>query len=584
MAKSKSRKGKKSHAERMAWWREAKFGMFIHWGIYAVPAGVWKGKDIPGIGEWIQKRAQIPVKEYEQLAKKFNPVKFDADEWAQLAKCAGMRYMVLTSKHHDGFALFKSDASPYNIVDATPYGKDVIAALAKACKKAGIRLCFYYSHKQDWHHPDASGNTLDFPDESKKNFARYMREKALPQVRELLTKYGPIGLIWYDTPQDMTRAQSKKFRDAVLECQPDCLVDGRVGNDLGDYSCRGDNEIPPTVVEGDWETPATLNDTWGFKKKDKNWKPTKELIHLLVDIVSKGGNYLLNVGPTAEGIIPKASVKRLEEVGQWLKVNGEAIYGTTASPYPFELKWVSLTTKPGKLYLHVKEWPGKKLVFYGLKNKVKKARLLADKRQKINVVQEHDEAADLDVLRLAVPAKAPDKFVSVIALDIEGKPEMDAVLMQQPDGKIDLESHYGTITGPAGNARPRQARFGVVENWRNKQSRITWDFKAAQPGEYEVLVLCQAPQKDGLQDVGPLKRGFKARVTVGRSSTVGPLDGHEYVINPKAPRWHTDVVSKIGSVTIPKAGMNRLTFRLEARPKEKHPSLKLRAVQLIPKG
>ena len=336
-------------------------------------------------------------------------MKFNAKEWVQLAKDAGMKYLTITSKHHDGFALFKSNASPYNVVDATPYGKDLIAQLAKACKNANIKLCLYYSQKQDWHHPNASGNTLDInPD--KQNFSQYMNEKGLPQVKEILTQYGPIGMIWYDTPQDITPAQTKKFIDAVYKHQPNCLVNGRAGHGLGDYQSMGDNLIPPARVDGDWETPATLNDTWGFKKNDHNWKPADGLIRRLVDIVSKGGNYLLNVGPTAEGIIPKPSVVRLKKVGDWLKINGDAIYGASASPHPYEFSWGAITSKGRKLYLNIWDWPQGTFTLYGLKNKVRNAYLLSDKnRTPLKKEQTHDSTIDLDVLTLKIPGKNQTK-------------------------------------------------------------------------------------------------------------------------------------------------------------------------------
>ena len=265
--------------------------MFIHWGIYAVPAGVWKGKKISGIGEWIMFRAKIPVVEYEKLAGSFNPVKFDAEAWVGLAKRAGMKYLVITSKHHDGFAMYDSPCSSYDIVDATPYGKDPIKALARACKKAGIRLCFYYSQDQDWNDPNASGNNWDF-DPTEKDFARYLREKVKPQVREILTQYGPIGLIWFDTPITLSLEQSRDLVRFVHRIQPDCIVSGRVGNGVGDYGCLGDNMIPNGRVEGYWETPATLNDTWAFKTHDHEWKSVKTLLGLLVELASKGVNYL----------------------------------------------------------------------------------------------------------------------------------------------------------------------------------------------------------------------------------------------------------------------------------------------------
>ncbi len=422
-------KGAKKSKDRLAWWREARFGMFIHWGLYALPAGTWKGKRIPGIGEWIMHRAQIPVAEYEQLARKFNPVKFNADAWVKVAKDAGMKYIVITSKHHDGFAMFHSRVSKYNIVDATPYRRDPMKALARACKKAGIRLCFYHSQDFDWHHPGGAGNEWDYQPIAdnragfRRRFAGYLRDKVRPQLREILTNYGPIGLIWFDCPAHVTRAQSMDLKNFVHKLQPKCLVNGRVGNNVGDYGSMGDNQIPAGRVEGDWETPATLNDTWGFKSYDHKWKSVGRLLYLLVDLASKGANYLLNVGPTAEGIIPKASVDRLKEIGKWMKVNGEAIYGTSPNPYPYELPWGRITQKSGKLYLLLFKWR-RKLVLPGLRNKVKAAYLLRGGK-KVQFSQTHDKAADHHAVELKLPARKPDKYISVVVLEIAGKTNVD---------------------------------------------------------------------------------------------------------------------------------------------------------------
>lgn len=358
--------------KRLEWFRHDKFGLFIHWGLYSIPAGYWKGQRSPGIGEWIQNRLRIPIPEYAQLAQWFNPVRFDADAWAQLAQDAGMKYVVITSKHHDGFALFKSAVSDFNVVDATPFKRDIIKELAEACAKRGLRFGVYYSQSQDWHEPGGAGNNWDFPGNAVKDkdgsYDHYLRTKAEPQLRELLTNYGPMCLIWFDTPQLMTGDRPKRLTDIVRSLQPATLIDGRLGA-VGDYQSTGDNVIPPKATDETFEVPATLNHTWGYRSDDHNWKSPGELIFKLVDIASKGGNYLLNVGPTAEGVIPQPSQDALREVGAWLKVNGEAIYGTGRSPfgeefgdYATNLKnragqpvflgfndW-RCTTKPGKLY------------------------------------------------------------------------------------------------------------------------------------------------------------------------------------------------------------------------------------------
>jgi alpha-L-fucosidase len=340
---------------RLDWFRDAHFGMFIHWGLYAIPAGEWQGQQIPGIGEWIMLRARIPVAEYERLADGFNPVEFDADAWASLAADAGAKYLVITAKHHDGFSMFKSDVSNYTIVAATPFKRDPMQELAAACQRHGVKFCFYYSQTQDWHHPGGDGNDWDY-DEAAKDFDGYVQNYVKPQVRELLTNYGPIGLIWFDTPKRMTPKQSRELVDFVHSIQPDCLVNGRIGNGLGDYAESGDNVIPTEQLQSDWEVPATINDTWGYKSYDHNWKSPADLVHKLVDCASKGGNYLLNVGPTASGVIPEPSIARMHAVGDWLRANGDAVYGTRPGPIQ-GLDWGRTTQRDATTFVHVFEWP-----------------------------------------------------------------------------------------------------------------------------------------------------------------------------------------------------------------------------------
>ncbi len=429
-------------ARRLEWFRHDKFGLFIHWGLYSIPAGYWKGQRSPGIGEWVQHRLRIPVAEYSQLAQWFNPIRFDADAWAQLAVDAGMKYVVITSKHHDGFALFKSAASDFNVVDATPFQRDIIKELAEACAKRGLRFGVYYSQSQDWHERGGTGNNWDFPENAVKDrdgsYDHYLRTKAEPQLRELLTNYGPLCLIWFDTPQLMTGDRPKRLTDLVRSLQPAALIDGRLGA-VGDYQSTGDNVIPPQATDETFEVPATLNHTWGYRTDDHNWKSPGELIFKLVDITSKGGNYLLNVGPTAEGIIPQPSQDALREVGAWLKVNGEAVYGTGRSPfgeefgdYATNLKnragqpvflgfndW-RCTTKPGKLYftLFKVERDGQLGAFTlpGFKNKITAVYALTDaKRTPLEVKTADDGRRYINASRYA-----NDAMGTVYVVEFEG--------------------------------------------------------------------------------------------------------------------------------------------------------------------
>lgn len=313
------------------WFKNAKFGMMIHWGLYSLLAGEYKGRRMDTIGEWAQSHFQIPNNEYHKLAKVFNPIYFDADEWVRLAQDAGMNYMVMTSKHHDGFAMYKSDADHFNICDATPFKRDVVAELAESCYKYGLKFGLYYSQELDWCEPDGGGyyakelncgymswcNNWDFPDLEKKDFSRCFEKKIKPQVKEILTKYGDLCLIWFDTPHVITEGQSRELYALVKKYQPNCLINSRIGNGMGDYSSAGDNEIPDDN-KGDmlFESPATLNDTWGYKAFDQNWKSAEKVIEIKNHLNDRGINYLLNVGPDYLGRIPAPSIDILKEVGR----------------------------------------------------------------------------------------------------------------------------------------------------------------------------------------------------------------------------------------------------------------------------
>jgi alpha-L-fucosidase len=408
-----------AHERRMSWWREAKFGLFIHWGIYSIPAGVWKGQEVrQGAAEWIMLRARIPIKEYGQLAAQFNPVKFNADEWVTLARDAGMKYMVITAKHHDGFAMFESKASKFNIMDATPFGRDPMKELATACGKQGIKFGFYYSQSAEWNHPGGLGNDWDYGQgRTDEQFEQFLNEKALPQVRELMSNYGPISLIWFDTPGRITRERADRFKKIIRELQPNCIINGRLFKpDGGDYIDVGDNTSAPGVLPCDWEIPAKMNGTWGYKSYANDWRSTAQLVFTLVDVVSKGGNCLLNVGPTAEGVIPEEAVKRLHEIGAWMKTNGESIYGTRPTPFGKELtdgEW-RCTTRPGKLYVHLFAWPKNgRFLLPSPAGRIANVYLLADATRKSLGVKPAAGAVEIQL-----PATMPDALDSVVVMEL----------------------------------------------------------------------------------------------------------------------------------------------------------------------
>jgi alpha-L-fucosidase len=414
-----TKESKESYEARMKWWHDARFGMFIHWGVYSVPAGKYNGEEIKGIGEWIMSTAKIPIPEYEKFGREFNPVKFDAAEWVRIAKDAGMKYIVITSKHHDGFAMFGSRVSKYNIVDFSPYGKDVLKMLADECAKQGITLCFYHSI-MDWHQPDANAE----------NWSKYRENYLKPQLKELLTGYGKPGVLWFDGEwvKEWTEEQGKDLYNYVRNLQPDIIINNRVGKGrqgmqgmskdtsfVGDFGTP-EQEILSTSSTMAWESCMTMNDTWGFKTSDTNWKSSEMLVKNLVDIVSKGGNFLLNVGPTSEGLIPAASVERLKEMGEWIKINSEAIYGVKQLRNYKEGESVRFTLSgDGKtINAFIMNWPGKQMNIKQIKptagSKIRMIGYDPDLKWKF------DEKKGLTV-ELPDEAKLPCKFVWVLKIE-----------------------------------------------------------------------------------------------------------------------------------------------------------------------
>ena len=552
-----------SAAERIQWFQQDKLGMFIHWGPYSALGGEWKGQHSPvGDGaEWIMQRFNIPVAEYRARAHEFNPVHFDADAWVALAKAAGMKYLVVTAKHHDGFAMYGSKVSQYNIVDWTPFHRDPLKELGEACKKAGIRFCVYYSHREDWDHPDGYGNNWDY-DRSKKNFVRYLEEKSKPQLRELLSNYGPLGLVWFDRGMD-TEEHAREFVDIVRRLQPRCLINGRVGNyglDLmGDYQDMNDNGMPAGGLQEYWETPQTLNLTWGYSRFDQQWKTPADVIHRMVEIVSKGGNYLLNIGPMGDGTIPAPSVATLRKVGAWVQANSESIYGTSASPLP-EQPWGRVTVKGDKLYLHVFGWPGDGILrLHGLKSQLRAAYALADPSRKLTLKSADENAV------ITLPAKPLNEFDTVIVLQLGGPPQVDPPIVQQgSDTPFELDYQPAVTSGKAVKRFNRDGKFHIAK-WTGPEDAITWHLLVSQAGTYDVRIRYSARKESN---------GARFAVTVGGQTLTGAVletgDGYLYK------------TFDLGAVKLAKAGA--YTVQIKPQAESGRNLMFFQKLDLIPQG
>ncbi len=569
---------REAHDARMAWWREARFGVFIHWGLYALPAGKWHARVAPSVGEWIQHTMPIPSHEYQELADEFNPTRYDADAWVRAIKGAGARYVVITSKHHDGFCMFSSEVTKYDIVDATPFGdptpRDPLRELADACQRHGVVLCFYYSI-WDWHNPDFRRDDSGL--DRVPMYMLYMKT----HLRELLTNYGPIGVLWFDgewTPE-WTEERGREVESFVRDLQPEIIINNRLGKarqgmsgrsaykGVGDFETP-EQEVPATGLPGvDWESCLTMNNTWGFRRDDHDWKSEKALLHTLVDIASKGGNLLLNVGPTAEGEIPAPSLERLAAMGRWMDVNAESIRGTSASPFR-ALRWGRVTTrtdaKGTTLFLHVFAWPkaegteaSSMILLPGLRTGATRASLLSDAGTTLETRQTPEG------LEVIIPASlaAPDPVVSVIRLELAGPPVVEEVAIAPTQDGLFLLGPLDATTAAHG-PKVEERGGGINPGGRtHKGAAAAWTIRVDKPGRFKVELLTSS-----------LRAGHRAVIEVQDQKLPATI--------PQSDSWDTYVVSSPGEITLTKPGNH--TLRIAADGPFEVGLMNLRQLRLIP--
>lgn len=498
----------KKDDEKIKWFKEARFGMFIHWGLYSATEGYWNGKETIGIGEWIQAREEIPGEEYEKFAEKLTCEKFNPAYWAELAKKAGMEYCVFTAKHHEGFAMFDTAYDDYSIVKRSPYGKDVVAPLMEAMRKEKIVPCLYYSQALDFHEKNAWGNTWDYSvPEQERDFDLYINGKCKEQLKELLTKYGKLGLLWMDVPKWLSDETAQELKNLIYEYQPECLVSGRItsSNQMGDFGCYGDNQIPAGYQEGCWETAATLNNTWGYKRDEHHYKSVKEILELLCDLMAKGTNLLLNIGPRPDGSLTEETIAILEEIGKWHDINGEAIHGTEASPFACDVSFGGISQKENVLYLYVYE-PQQSIDLYGLENTVCSVSVLGGEELSY---RQKDGLFTIDTRNVNY-----DSYVTVLKVALDGRPKVKENIRQQEKGKVILPAYMcEIIEGKRNLENPEnfnkadldaalQADInnmdkekniyidiaGIVKNWKSEEDFLSWEFYAEEAGEFAAYL------------------------------------------------------------------------------------------------
>lgn len=492
---------------RASVFRDGNYGLFIHWGLYSSLGGTWRGKTFYGVGEWIMnpKMAGIPVPEYQALARSFNPRRFDARAIARLAKDAGMKYVVITSKHHEGFAMFRSRHS-FNIVDASPFRRDPMRELAVACREEGLGFGFYYSHYQDWTAPGGGGGPDHHPDGRPATFAEYFREKCYPQVEEICTQYGPLDIIWFDTPGPMPKENVVALHDLVRKTQPSAMLGSRIGHGMGDYESLGDMEVPAQRVEGLWETCDTTNDSWSYAWYDTHWKSPQEILRRLIGTVARGGTYLLNVGPDGQGEIPLLCQKYLRQAGRWLALHPEVVTKANPSPWPHAQPWGEATTTPeGLLSLVVFDWPSDGFLHLpGLSNSRLSAEWIRDGTP-VPVAATRSSSGWC----LQLPAISPQPLAELIRIQTAGQPRAAAGLALHPNYPNVLRADFATAQATEKKKVSWMEKFGEwkhamqISAWK-QGGRAVWDVQVLQPGNFLATVRVRGQGRPVWKVQGPV--------------------------------------------------------------------------------
>ena len=554
--------------------QDLRFGLFIHFGPYAINSGVWKNDTLPVTthAEFLRMAFKIPKEEYHLYASEFNPYSFDAKEIVDLAKEAGMNYIVITAKHCDGFAMFDSEYDDFNIMDGTPYGKDILRQLSNECKKQDMKLGVYYSHVRDWdeyHSVTAYNNNWDWAkDDSDRNSQVYLDSKVKTQLTELLTNYGDIFCLWFDVPYIITPEQAEELYNFVKHYQPACLVNSRLGKNFGDYGVLGDNQVPPGVVQGAWETPATMNRSWAFHIADKNWKSSEDLIKQLVDLSSKNVNYLLNIGPKSDGSIPDESIQRLKDIGRWTQTNGEAIFKTQPSPWYQEMDGYRVTTGNDALYITILNPEMKKITQYNLDNEIIKA---AGLESGINVpfTSKKLKVPEVSVLELKIPSELREDQFKVIKVSLEGPPVVNDLPTQMSTGNVLLSANMATIVrnegelkifGLEGTIDVGQWPYFATRNWTSEKEFLEWDFNLLEPGKFEVQVINVSTSRN----MGSFRKIWNSRYrdsgefnrvsfSMNGKSVSGVIDAGEPVKSIRSAH-RPEFINRLGSIEIDQPG------------------------------